>query len=308
MSNTDRINDSKVFSLGLVGFPLEHSLSPRLHAAALRAMQLKGSYRLFPIPPFPPGEGALAELLSGMRRGELHGLNVTIPHKETVIPFLDDLTDEARMIGAVNTIFLQDGVLVGDNTDAPGFLADLQSSLIDPVSKESFMKNAPPSALILGAGGAAKAVVYALIRAGWRVWVAARSLDQAAMLVAAFRSAGFGDPLREVNLDRMTIERLSPGIDLVVNATPVGMWPAGEASPWPTGADFPETACLYDLVYNPAETALVRSARAAGLRAVSGLGMLVEQAALSLELWTGMPVPRSAMWDAIPELAASRGS
>ena len=150
------------FHLGLIGWPLGHSYSPKLHQAALHALELAGEYLLYPIPPLPKGEAILTELLVQIRRGDLQGLNVTIPHKQAIIPFLDEITPVARAIGAVNTIFQREGRLVGDNTDAPGFLADLKR-----LAPELFLAQ-KRRALVLGAGGSARAVIYALAHADWQ--------------------------------------------------------------------------------------------------------------------------------------------
>ena len=283
-----------MYALGLIGYPLEHSLSPRLHGAALRTLGLAGDYQLYPVPPLPQGAPGLAQLLAQVQRGQLHGLNVTIPHKQSVQPLLGTLTPAAQAIGAVNTIFCQDGQLCGDNTDAPGFLQDLQRlQLVGGPDGGS----APGHALVLGAGGSARAVVYALLGAGWRVSLAARRVAQAqALLVSLGEPAGRAYPLEVGSLQSLAAE-----VNLLVNTTPVGMWPRVEASPWPAGAPLPPGALVYDLVYNPPETELVRTARQAGLLASSGLGMLVEQAALALERWTGRSVPRRPMWLAVPE-------
>ena len=297
----------KRYALGLAGYPLEHSLSPALHYAALRAAGLEGEYRCYPIPPLPSGEAQLRDLLEQVRRGELHGLNVTIPHKGSVLPWLDELTPVAAAIGAVNTIFMNGDRLVGDNTDAAGFLADLRRlGWLDrdglpvesgaPVSERAH-------ALVLGAGGAARAVAYALARSGWTVAIAARRPEQAALLAADIEKALVGG-----KISRPVVYPLLPGSPagsaepppcLIVNATPVGMAPDPRASPWPAGLPFPAGGCLYDLVYHPAETALVSRARAAGLRAANGLGMLVEQAALAFEAWTGRTAPIEAMRRAV---------
>ncbi len=226
-------------------------------------------------------------MLTRLRLGELHGLNVTLPHKQTVIPLLDELTETAQAIGAVNTIFVRHGRLTGDNTDAPGFLADLRRLLSSIENRTSFMKNSK-SALVLGAGGAARAVVYALVNDGWEVTVAARRLEQAQELACQYPSqvASCAWP----NL---------PKAALIVNATPLGMAPDTGASPWPAGLPFPPEAIVYDLVYNPQETKLVKDARAAGLPAVTGLGMLVEQAALAFALWTGCLPPFADLMSAV---------
>jgi shikimate dehydrogenase len=279
------------YHLGLVGWPLGHSLSPRLHNAALAALNLPGEYQLFPAPPFPEGQACLPELLDQVRKGTpgaVHGLNVTIPHKQNVLPLLDELTPTATAIGAANLIFLKDGRLTGDNTDAAGFLADLQHiGLANPTLNSQ-------TALVLGAGGSTRAVVYALVNSGWQVWIAARRIEQASALAASLQVTG-----PDIHTLLMQPDALACAYDLIVNTTPLGMYPDVESNPWPAELPFPPGACVYDLVYNPFETALVRQARAAGLRAANGLGMLVNQAAIAFETWTGQPAPLTAMWDAV---------
>lgn len=275
--------------LGLAGFPLGHSLSPRIHAAALRACELRGIYDLHPVPPDDPA--ALHHLLGRVRAGEIHGLNVTIPHKQAVIPYLDALTPAAQAIGAVNVIYCRDGKLTGDNTDAPGFLADVKKFLA-PVDNPNFEQR---HALILGAGGSARSVVYALVCDGWQVTLVARRAGQASALLALHASAltcrAFSD-LASLDLS---------SVSLLVNTTPLGMTPNPQHSPWPGGLPFPRGAVVYDLIYNPRETLLVREARAAGLRAATGLGMLVEQAALAFEIWTGQRPPRDVLFAAVED-------
>jgi shikimate dehydrogenase len=219
-----------------------------------------------------------------MRRGELQGLNVTLPHKETVIDKLDRLTMTADRIGAVNTIFMEGTELIGDNTDQDAFFLDLHTQLAPETG----------NALVLGAGGAARAVVSGLNDSGWRVWVAARRISQAEKLAEALGRPG-KLPISPLSLDSETLSGVSPEMSLIVNATSVGMSPDVDVSPWPGAILFPEGACVYDLVYTPQYTQLVRNARASGLKAVSGMGMLVEQAALALERWTGLLAPREVM-------------
>jgi shikimate dehydrogenase len=277
--------------LGLIGYPLSHSLSPKLHVAALTALSLNGEYLLYPVA--PDRNGRLAELTTRMRNGELHGLNVTIPHKQAIIPFLDELTPSAQAIGAVNTLFCKGGKLIGHNTDAPGFLADLTN----------FLKNfgAEKKALIMGAGGAARAVIYALLADGWKITLAVRRADvsQAGALIESFKRQTGVESVRPTLLEPGDLCLYGEGIRLIVNATPIGMFPEAESSPWPAGLPFPQGAAVYDLVYNPIQTRLVREALAAGLQATSGLGMLVEQAALSFACWTGREAPRKAMFAAM---------
>ena len=147
------------YSLGLIGYPLGHSLSPALHQTALAEAGLKGKYDLFQISPLPDGQEELEALINRLRSGELHGLNVTIPHKQSVLSLVDELTSSAKIIGAVNTLYMKSGHLFGDNTDAPGFWGDLTHLPL---------QNAK-TALVLGAGGAARAVVYALLTRGWTI-------------------------------------------------------------------------------------------------------------------------------------------
>lgn len=280
------------YSLGLLGFPLGHSLSPLLHQAALQASGLSGEYALYPVPPLPGGSRGLSALLDRLRQGELQGLNVTIPHKQSVLPLIDHVTATARSIGAVNTLYCDEsGRLSGENTDAPGFLADLDRQFPAFTNKK---------ALILGAGGAARAVVYALAKAGWQVHVAARRPDQAGTLASSFVSL-CGSNITFSAMDRAALQLHSAGCSLIVNTTPSGMSPDVRANPWPADTALPAQACVYDLVYNPPETELVRTARDGGLPACNGLGMLVEQAALSFEIWTGEKVACSDLLNALPE-------
>ncbi|GAB4579839.1 MAG: shikimate dehydrogenase [Anaerolineales bacterium] len=312
------------YALGLIGYPVNHSLSPKLHHAALEAAGLEGEYRLYPI---VPGEGGeLRELLGKVRAGEVQGLNVTIPHKQTVIQYLDELTPTAQAIGAVNTIYFRDDKLIGGNTDAPGFLADLKRFLGRRPETENWHTPSPlphpQSALVLGAGGSARAVVYALLQDGWRITLAARRIEQAEALINNISrimhhastlqhfNASVTLPMTQLPNDLITpspitnlqspITQLpnSP-ISLLINTTPLGMTPHPDSSPWPPTLPFPKHAAVYDLVYNPRETKLVRDARAAALPATTGLGMLIEQAALAFEIWTGKRADREVMREAV---------
>jgi shikimate dehydrogenase len=273
-------------NLGLTGFPLGHSLSPTLHAAALAFYHLEGSYQLFPVPPLPEGKAELALLLGRMRRGELHGLNVTIPHKQAVLDLVDELTPTALAIGAVNTIIFRENRLVGDNTDAPGFWAEIQAR---------WEFKTPGHALVLGSGGAARAMVYALAAQQWRVTITAarpEDLQQAHTLAADL--APVGGRLDVILLEPAALKTMLE-VTLLVNATPLGMSPNVTASAWPQGVPFPPGCRVFDAVYNPPETQLVRSARAAGLQAETGLDMLIGQAAVAFERWTGLPAPVEVM-------------
>ncbi len=275
------------FKLGLIGYPIGHSLSPKIHTAALKACGLEGDYSLFPI--HPDDKQGLKDLLNRVHSGELHGLNVTIPHKQSVIPFMDELTPTAQAIGAVNTIYVQDDKLIGDNTDSSGFLSDLSQFIANRKSK---IQN-PKSAIVLGAGGSARAVAYALLTNGWNVTITARRIEQAEQLAQSFLT--YHLPLTTYQLNELPLSTFH----LLVNTTPLGMTPNINESPLPENLSLPSNAFVYDLVYNPRETKLVKDARAQGLHATTGLGMLVEQAALAFELWTGCNPPRDVLWNAV---------
>jgi len=276
--------------LGLIGYPVSHSLSPKIQNAALKACGLEGGYSLLPIA--PEDMNGLKSLLNRVRSHEITGLNVTIPHKQNVVPFLDELTSAAKTIGAVNVIYMRDNRLIGDNTDAPGFLSDLKKSF----DLSSFSIH--PSALVLGAGGSARAIVYALLNDGCKVTIAARRLEQAEQLANSFLNYQLQITDNILNIDLSNIS-------LIVNTTPVGMTPNIDQSPLPENTALSKDTFVYDLVYNPRETKLVRDARAQGLQAVTGLGMLIDQAALAFQLWTGHPAPRESMYTAVTESPVS---
>jgi shikimate dehydrogenase len=273
---------SKFFQLGLIGYPLGHTFSPLIHTAAFKTCGLHGNYSLYPIPPDKPQ--GLTDLLKRIRAKEIHGLNITFPHKLNVIPLIDELTPTAEAIGAVNTIYMRRNKLVGDNTDADGFLTDLKLTTGVPTFGQR------PSALILGSGGAARAVIYALSNDGWNITVSARSPGRLQEFVRRFN-----------NIDIMDFNALASqhsNYNLIVNTTPLGMIPNDDQSPWPE-MPFPIGAVIYDLVYNPRITKLVKAARAQGLSAVTGMGMLIEQAALAFEIWTGHSPSRPVLLEAV---------
>jgi shikimate dehydrogenase len=262
--------------LQLLGYPLGHSVSPAMHTAALAETGLAGwTYAAQPVPP----EG-LPAAVENLRQPGVAGANVTVPHKQAIMSLLDGVTPVARAIGAVNTVVKQpDGSLLGHNTDAAGFLADLYTLGVRISGRP---------VLVLGAGGSARAVVAGCAGVGARIRLVARRRAQAEAL----------EGLAPVTLYDWTPLGLLQACDdttLIVNCTPLGMAPDTGASPWLAGTPFPPTAFVYDLVYNPAETRLTRAAQAEGVRAATGLGMLVEQGALAFELWTGHAAPRVTM-------------
>jgi shikimate dehydrogenase len=284
----------QTFKLGLIGFPVGHSLSPKIQNAALKACGLEGEYSLFPIE--PDDIQALKDLLDRVRSGEMTGFNVTIPHKQNVIQFMDELTPTAQAIGAVNIIYLRENRLIGDNTDAAGFLADLKQFLTTEPQSHGDL-----NALVLGAGGSARSVVYALLNDGWNVTIAARRIEQAQQLASQFESIN----AMEINFQTFQpfdkLKATPSNIQLIINTTPLGMTPNIDQSPLPENVSLSKHTRIYDLVYNPRETKLVRDARAQGLSATTGLGMLIEQAALGFELWTGHKPPKDILYTSVVE-------
>jgi shikimate dehydrogenase len=266
---------------GLLGYPLGHTLSPRLHQAALRWAGLAGTYVALPVPP-----ERLDGAMTGVRAWRLPGLNVTIPHKQAVMPFLDGLTPQAEQIGAVNTLFWEGDRLLGDNTDYTGF-------------KESLPPLDWPHVIVtlLGAGGSARAVVAALRDQGVAVLhVVARRQAQAEALRRELAPAL---PGMVVGLDEAgPLEALLGRTRLLVNTTPVGMDGHSPLSAAQV-AMLPANAYVYDLVYNPAETPLLAMARARGLQGCNGLEMLLGQAAAAFERWTGRKPPLDVLRDAL---------
>ena len=279
-----------IYRLGLIGYPVSHSLSPKIQNAALRARGLEGDYSLFPIA--QDDMQGLKELLDRVRTGEITGLNVTIPHKQNVIPFMDVLTPTAKAIGAVNIIYMRENKLIGDNTDAGGFLSDLRKFLTTEPQRHG-----DSNALVLGAGGSARAVVYALASDGWKVSIAARRIEQSRQLASTLPNS----QLLITNFENLQSPISS--LLLLVNTTPLGMTPNIDRSPLPENISLSPHTKIYDLVYNPRETKLVRDARAQGCQATTGLGMLIEQAALGFELWTGFDPSREIMRASIQQFS-----
>ncbi|MBT3669557.1 MAG: shikimate dehydrogenase [Chloroflexi bacterium] len=279
------------FRLGLVGYPVSHSLSPIIHKAALESFGLMGSYDLFPIKPFPEGKPDLINLLLDVKKQKISGLNVTVPHKQNILNLVDELSPTARAIRAVNTVYLRDNTLIGDNTDGKGFSTSLlSSSLIDSTK--------PKVALILGAGGSARAVVHALAKDGWKIIIAARRIAQTQGIITSMPPHLSKDAL-VTSTNILDIEGFLEESQILVNTTPVGMHPNIADNPWPPHIDYPSHLNLIDLIYNPGKTTLSKLAETAGAQTINGLGMLIEQAALSFELWTGKIPDRKILTQAV---------
>lgn len=271
----------KTIICGVIGDPIEHTMSPAMHNAAYKAADLDFIYLAFKVT-----AGELGNALAGMRALGIKGLNVTIPHKVAVIPFLDRIDPLAEKIGAVNTIVNENGALTGYNTDAMGFLRALIEHGTEPRGKK---------VLLLGAGGAARAISYILAEEGAHLVVLNREEEfSLAQELARRISESYGIPVAIGKLDRETIEQAIGDSDILVNATSVGMSPNAGQSPVP--ADLLCSGLLvFDAVYNPFETRLLREAKEAGAETIDGLQMLVWQGALAYEKFTGQEAPVDVM-------------
>lgn len=245
----------------IIGWPLGHTKSPLLHNWGLKESGLPGTYVAWPTEP-----GKLKAFMAEVRVRRIKGVSVTIPHKQAVLPFLDGLTERAKAVGAVNTLFWREGKLMGDNTDVDGIVAPLAPH------KEKLQ-----SALVLGAGGAARAACAALKALGVADAAVANRTPGKALGLAR----DFG--LRAVPWDERAVTPWS----LIINATPLGT--TGEQvneTPWPSDG-FANVSLVFDMVYNPVRTKLIQEAQAAGVECISGQNMFLHQGLAQFELWTG---------------------
>lgn len=277
MTNHPSLITGKTQLVGVIGWPVSHSVSPAMHNAALADLGLDWCYVPIPVPTAPAAR--IGEAVHGLRALGFRGANVTVPHKQAVMPHLDWLTPAAQAIGAVNTIRVEaDGQLSGDNTDARGFIADLRDHGVDLAGTR---------ALVLGAGGSARAIVYGLAEAGClSIAIFNRTVEKAHDLAMEIRAIfpfcrfsgheGFAD-----------LAVMASEADLVINCTSLGMTPNVEGLPWLEEVAFRPGQTVYDLVYNPPQTRLLQKAAADGAHAIGGLGMLIWQGAIAFERWTG---------------------
>jgi shikimate dehydrogenase len=278
--------DGETKLVGLIGWPVEHSLSPAMHNAAFEELGLNWSYVPLAVRP-----GEVVDAVRGLAALGFAGANVTVPHKQEVIGALDGVEPEAAALGAVNTIVVQrsDGGtgLRGHNTDSTGFVRAVRAAGFEPAGR---------GALVVGAGGGARAVVYGLLDAGAKeVGVLDVEAQRAESLVGDLGGSVGQGKLSVVPATTEALIERADEVDLLVNATPVGMWPQVDGSIWPEGVPMPPGLTVFDLVYNPGETKLLAQARESGARAIGGLGMLVEQGAEAFELWTGREAPVGVM-------------
>jgi shikimate dehydrogenase len=266
--------------VGLIGWPVEHSLSPAMHNAAFDALGLNWCYVPLPVQP-----GQVETAVRGLAVVGFRGANVTVPHKQAVIPMLSAIGPSARELGAANTLLLgqrADGTptIGGYNSDSKGFVGALRQGGYEPEDGGS--------TVVIGAGGAARAVIFGLLWSGTgEIVVLNRTLERAQTLVSDLGSRHeWSSRLRALPLTPETLVESSRSADLVVNATTLGMWPHVTGSVWPNKVPVPSHLTVFDLVYNPLETRLLRQARESGARGIDGLGMLVRQGALAFILWT----------------------
>ena len=273
-----RALDSSTTLYAVIGDPIKHSKSPLMHNAALQSLDVNGIYTAFHVPP-----DELEQAIKGIRALGIGGVNVTIPHKERVMAYLDNIDESAQVIGAVNTIVRRDGKLIGYNTDGLGYVRSLKEEMIPHVSAARI--------LLIGAGGAARGIAYALLKEGCQeLIIANRTVERAQALADDLSPYG---PIRVVPLlDAPVID--AEQVDIVINTTSVGMHP--DVAAIPLNPDWLQPHMIVsDIVYNPLETALVQAAQRTGCRTHSGLGMFVYQGAIAFEMWTGKQAPAELM-------------
>jgi len=270
----------------LIGYPVEHSKSPFMHNAAFQYMGLDFVYHLFSVKP-----SDLEEAITSLRAPNVVGANVTIPYKEEVMKYLDEITPEAKFIGAVTTIHNREGKLIGYNTDGQGFITSL---LTDGKVKLEGQK-----VFLIGAGGAGKAVAVKLAERGVeRLVITDKMVERAKTLVGKLRKNIPDCPVDTIFPDDKEFAKTLLGSTLLVNATPVGM---NEGDPCVVDPEYlHKDLFIYDVIYNR-ETPLIAAAKKRGLKALGGIGMLIHQGAASFEIWTGQKAPIEVMKNRILE-------
>lgn len=275
--------------LGIIGDPVEHSLSPVMHNAAIAHLGLDYIYV-----PFPVKQGDLAQAISGFTAVDLVGFSITIPHKQEIIPLLTEISDDAANIGAVNTVWRTASGWKGTNTDAVGFIAPLKTMNHD------WTQMTP---VILGNGGAARAVIAGLTNLGCQeIHVVGRNPDKLARFYQSWSHApNITSRLKIHNWNNLT--SLIAAADLLVNTTPVGMSPHVDASPVEESLmqKLKKDAIAYDLIYTPNPTQFLKLAQAQGVTAIDGLEMLVQQGVAALEIWLQQPVPVEVMRNSLKD-------
>ena len=270
----------------VVANPIKHSISPFIHNSAFEATNTNGVYLAWEV-----DEAELAETVANIRRYQMYGINLSMPYKEQVIPYLDQLSEEACLIGAVNTVVNREGTLIGYNTDGKGFFKSLPS-----------FKISRKRLVLLGAGGAAKAILAQAILDGVSqisVFVRSSSMEKTRPYLEKIQNAtGFRVDLFALE-DIQELQDSLTQADLLVNATSVGM--DGSSQPIPTSIVLPEKLLVADVIYQPFETPFLKWARNQGNQSINGLGMLLYQAAEAFELWTGKDMPTDQIWELLKQ-------
>lgn len=273
-----------MLKLGIIGYPLEHSLSPQMHTAALQYLNINSEYKAYEIK-----ENEFDNKIKQLIKSGIKGFNVTIPYKTKIVPVLDELTERAKSTGAVNTVtVLDNGKTIGDNTDVTGFWEAIPEDIRKNISTKNIT--------IIGCGGAAYAATFALLSNGAKsIKVYGRNKD---------KLSSFKDLFKAIDIDLIENINLS-NTDILVNATPVGMYPDIEKSPLSKEklSKMPKSAFVYDLIYNPQETKLLKDAKSLNLKTINGTEMLIRQGAKSLAIWLDLKeVPIGVMRQATKEL------
>ena len=264
---------------GVIGDPIEHTLSPIMHNAAFEALKLDYVFLAFKVKPAEVGNA-----ISGMRALSIHGLNVTMPHKNAVIKYLDEIDPAGKTIASANTILNKDGRLFGFNTDGVGALNALEQNGVEPRGKK---------VLLLGAGGAAKAIAYTLSQEADELVILNRTPKPATELANLLKQK-FNKKINAGELSPSAVKDNLADSDVLINATSVGMKPNANQTPVAPEWLKPDLAVM-DIVYNPIETKLAKDAKAAGAKVVSGVEMLIYQGAASFEIWTACKAPVEVM-------------
>lgn len=272
--------------VAVVANPIKHSISPFIHNSAFEATNTNGVYLAWEV-----DATELAETVANIRRYQMYGINLSMPYKEQVIPYLDQLSEEACLIGAVNTVVNREGTLIGYNTDGKGFFKSLLS-----------FKISRKRVVLLGAGGAAKAILAQAILDGVSqisVFVRSSSMEKTRPYLEKIQNAtGFRVDLFALE-DIQELQDSITQADLLVNATSVGM--DGSSQPIPTSIVLPEKLMVADVIYQPFETPFLKWAKEQGNQSINGLGMLLYQAAEAFELWTGKEMPTDQIWELLKQ-------
>lgn len=267
---------------GIIGDPIEHTVSPAMHNAAFRHLGLDFVYV-----PFKVKSENLELAIQGMKALNIRGLNVTIPHKVAVMPFLNEVDSLSEKIGSVNTIVNRDSELKGHNTDAAGFWYALQAEEIMPAGKK---------VVVLGAGGASRAIVFMLADRGAELTIMNRTQSRAQAL-ANMASNAFRKDIKALELSQKNLKLAIKEAEILVNTTSIGMSPDDEETPVPARL-LKSSLFVFDIIYNPQQSRLLTEARKIGARTVGGMEMLVQQGAAAFELWTGQKPPINIMRNA----------